>query len=92
MKNNIKIFLTTILIVIFSGKIALAQKDCSVFKHKFDRNICIAQNAETDKNQETSSTSTNVISDANNKTTSFLKKIGSKFNFKKNKMFRETGD
>ena len=88
MINKLKLVFIASTLVFFSGIANSAQKDCSVFKHKFDRNICEAQNAEG----QNSSTTTSSASNVGEKTTGFFKKIGSTLKLKKHKKFREQGD
>ena len=88
MIKKLKLVFIVSTLVFFSGIANSAQKDCSVFKHTFDRNICEAQNAES----QNSGTTTSSASNAGEKTTGFFKKIGSKLKLKKHKKFRDQGD
>ncbi len=95
MINKIKITLIVSTIVLLSSNVNSAQKDCSVFKHKFDRNICEAQNRENLNDTTSSSASSSAsssVSNAGEKASGFFKKIGSKLKLKKHKKFREQGD
>ena len=92
MINKVKIIFIASTIVLLSSNVNSAQKDCSVFKHKFDRNICEAQNRESLNNTGTTSSASSSVSNAGEKASGFFKKIGSKLKLKKHKKFREQGD
>ena len=89
MKKTKLILLTTLLTFFISSAYA-AQRDCSVFKHKFDKTICEKQNAEDAASGTTSSSSASsaVVDGSKNKIKGFFKKIP----FKKHKKYREKGD
>ena len=93
MINRIKIMILASCLTLFVSNTNAAQKDCSVFSHAFDRNICERRNLEEANNSSaTSSSSSSKISDGSNKVTGFFKKVGSKLKLKSQKKYREKGD
>jgi hypothetical protein len=93
MIKKINVILTSTVLMLFITNVNSAQKDCSVFKHKVDRSICLAQNLEASNTVENSSSSSSISSSGiAEKSTGFLKKIGSTLKLKKHKKFREQGD
>ena len=95
MINKIKIMILASCLTLFVSNANAAQKDCSVFSHAFDRNICEKRNLEEANNNSssvTSSSSSSKISDGSNKVTGFFKNVGSKLKLKSQKKYREKGD
>ena len=93
MINKLKIIFAASCMLLLINNVNAATKDCSVFSHAFDKNICERKNLEeANKSNSSTSSSSSKISDGSNKVTGFFKKVGSTLKLKKQKKFREQGD
>ena len=90
MIKKIKLLLITMFIMTFVNTVHSAQKDCSVFSHKIDINICEAKNRQD--SSKVSTTTAEVSDVGDNKITGIFKKIGNSLKLKKHKKFRDAGD